>query len=111
MNITDTPALVKIFNTCCLFAWVNLYWEGFLKTVGTFFARMDLHIPFKKLHFREGSPSPINIPKENQWSMTHDKVPVTSTLPEGWKISKISISAVRTFTRSNHGLLDIFLLV
>lgn len=65
----------------------------------------------KKLQPREiVHPSPRHVPKENHWSKTHDKFPVPSALPVGWKASKISISAVRTFTRSNHTLSDIFLL-
>lgn len=50
------------------------------------------------------------MPKENHWSKTHDKFPVTLALPVAWKTSTISVSAIRTFTRSNHTLPDIFLL-
>lgn len=75
------------------------------------YARMDLHIPFEKLQPGEiFHPSPRHVPKENHWSKTPDKFPMTSALPAGWKASKISISAISTFTRPNHTLPDIFLL-
>ena len=56
-----------------------------------------INIPFKELHFRKGYPRTRHITKENHWSKTQDKFPVTSTLPAGEKTSKISISAIRTF--------------
>lgn len=75
------------------------------------YARMDLHIPFKNLQLGERfHPSPRHMPKENHWSKTHDKFPMTSALPADWKASKISILTTMTFTRSSHALPDIFLL-
>lgn len=103
MNIIGTNTFCDHYWYLLPFAWGSLCWEGFLTMVVKLYATMHLHIPFKDLQCGEGFlPSP--------WNKTHAKLPVTSALPVGWKTSSISVSAIRTFPRSNHTFPDIFLL-